>query len=54
MLCKALACELQSEAEAYSSSYSGTLAFELMEAALAEVDWLELAEELLLDLDNAF
>jgi hypothetical protein len=53
-LCKALACELQSEAEAFISSYSRTLAFELLEAALAEVNWLELAEELLIDLDNAF
>lgn len=44
-----LARELREEAEQYTCSFAGGLGAELIEAALSHVNWLELAEELILD-----
>jgi hypothetical protein len=47
-LCSALARELREEYELFCCSHSG-LAFDLLELAVTKVDWLEVAEELLLN-----
>jgi hypothetical protein len=41
--------ELRHEAELYCCSFAGDLASELIETAMARVNWSELAEELILD-----
>jgi hypothetical protein len=48
-LSKALAEELLREAETFCCSFAGGLGSELIEAAFARVNWLELADESLLD-----
>ena len=50
---KALAAEIRKEAEDYCCSYSGCLASDLIEIAIARVNWRELAEELFSDLRTA-
>lgn len=45
-----LARELREEAELFTCSFAGGLAADLIEGALSDVNWLELAEEIILDL----
>ena len=45
-----LARELREEAELFTCSFAGGLAGDLIEGALSDVNWLELAEEIILDL----
>jgi hypothetical protein len=51
-MCKALAAEFLREAEAFDWLCSRDLVSELIEAAISRVNWLELADELLLDLSE--
>ena len=47
-----LARDLREEAELYTCSFAGGLAADLIEAAFSDVNWLEIAEEIILDLSN--
>ena len=51
-MCKALAAEFLREAEAFDWFCSRDLVSELIKAAISHVNWLELADELLLDLSE--
>ena len=44
--------ELSEEAELYTCSFAGGLGADLIEAAFSDVNWLEIAEEIILDLSS--